>query len=110
MINITPHKATPQQLAAGVIDLHPDDFAKLRVMLYFDSLPDTEEIETRAQDIAELASIAAKDTGASAAMIDGPAWLLNDMVIALSYNGFDSVFAYYDGAGPARVHAGFIPA
>jgi hypothetical protein len=56
MINLTQHTATPDQLAAGVIELNAEDKAKLIKLITFDKIEDTTESELveRARQVGKL--------------------------------------------------------
>jgi hypothetical protein len=53
IINLTQHAATPEQVAAGVVE--PLDKQAVARLLTFDSLPTRAEIEARAEALATLA-------------------------------------------------------
>lgn len=101
-LNLTQHPATPEQLAAGVIDLPAEAREFLAVRLTFGALPDAREILERAADIASLAAslASAEDreddvTGfADAAMIGGAMWLMAPLAAELSARGISPVFAF----------------
>ena len=54
ILNLTQHKASKEQLEAGVVDLPEDDRKVLIELLTFKSLPTQFEINSRACDIANL--------------------------------------------------------
>jgi len=56
ILNLTQHLATPEQVAAGVVDLLPQQRELLRELLTFDDLPTPGEVEARAEKLASLAS------------------------------------------------------
>ena len=61
MLNLTQHNATPEQIAAGVVNA-PEEYAgQIRDMLTFDSLPTRREIDQRAAALADLAAIWSAD-------------------------------------------------
>lgn len=63
IINLTQHAASPEQLAAGVVDL-PDQYAdKLRELLTFGEMPLASEVWNRARDIADLVDRYCADEG-----------------------------------------------
>jgi hypothetical protein len=91
IINLTQHAATPEQIAAGVVDLtgwHRDELVRL---LTFDSLPSEDELSERAKRIATLASGHAT---ASAAMIGGAPYLMAPLQYWLERAGITPVYAY----------------
>lgn len=55
ILNLTQHAATPEQLAAGVVDLSERKLAGLKALLTFDSIPSTAELKDRAEKIERLA-------------------------------------------------------
>jgi len=77
IINLTQHRATPEQLEAGVIDLPEEDRRVLTQYLTFNVLPDHEEIYHRACTIASFA------LAYDAAMIGGAPYLMAPLEAAL---------------------------
>lgn len=55
ILNLTQHAATPEQLAAGVVDLSERKLSELKVLLTFDSIPTASELKARAEKIERLA-------------------------------------------------------
>jgi len=55
ILNLTQHKATPEQLAAGVVDLSEQERAEVARLLTFDTLPTREDLKERANELAEFA-------------------------------------------------------
>lgn len=55
VLNLTQHKATPEQLGAGVVDLLEWEQAEVARLLTFDTLPTREELKARANELAEFA-------------------------------------------------------
>lgn len=55
IVNLTQHLATPEQRDAGVIDLLPEERARLQDLLTFDEIPSPDEMRRRAASIARLA-------------------------------------------------------
>ena len=55
ILNLTQHPATPEQIAAGVVDLQGDQLADLKTLLTFEQLPTRQEIEERPFFIVRLA-------------------------------------------------------
>ena len=54
ILNLTQHLATPDQIAAGVRDLSGWDLERLLKAITFESLPDAQEMLSRARQIATL--------------------------------------------------------
>ncbi|MCH8500262.1 MAG: hypothetical protein LAT63_17475, partial [Marinobacter sp.] len=57
IINLTQHKATSEQIAAGVVDLSENARNFLVERLTFAQIPTKQELEDRAADIAEMAAM-----------------------------------------------------
>lgn len=55
ILNLTQHKATPEQAIAGVVDLPDDQQATLHELLTFEVLPTPAELHQRAVAIAAIA-------------------------------------------------------
>lgn len=53
ILNLTQHKATPEQITQGVVDLSEEDFQELKEMLTFVGLPERIAVQQRAHQIAE---------------------------------------------------------
>lgn len=110
ILNLTQHDATPDQIAAGVIDLHRDVRDQVRALLTFDEPPTAAEIRARAYNIAELASMHASpedragddgllpegDPGgfANQAMIGGAAYLMPALEDELLVRGIEPLHAF----------------
>jgi hypothetical protein len=88
ILNLTQHSATPEQAAAGVVDLPPDTRAKLSALLTFEDLPKPEELPERAVQIAQLA------LGCTKAMIGGAPFLMRPLEQALLIYGIRPVYAF----------------
>ena len=54
ILNLTQHLVTPDQTAAGVVDLSGQDLELLLATITFEYRPDGEEILERAQRVAAL--------------------------------------------------------
>lgn len=137
MLNLTQHPATPEQRAAGVIDLPAN--AGIADLLTFDALPTRQEIEERAKAIAALAlhyqcgEDRADDDGrlppgdnggyCHAAMIGGAPWLMSALERELHAVHIEAYYAFsrresVEVAQPDGTvrktnvfrHAGFVPA
>lgn len=70
ILNLTQHVATPEQKAAGVVDLPQEKRQKLIALLTFEELPTRDEINRRASDIADLTD------GYTTVMIGGASYLI----------------------------------
>lgn len=56
ILNLTQHKATPEQLQAGVVELPKDMKEQLVSLLTFSSVPSKSDLESTARSIAKLAT------------------------------------------------------
>lgn len=131
ILNLTQHAATPEQTAAGVIDLPEEAREALVALLTFANLPTSDEVAARAADIAELAASLAsaedRDDGSvgfgSHAMIGGAPYLMAPLEHALREQGIEPVYAFSrresieerqpDGSVRKTAvfrHVGFVPA
>ena len=90
ILNLTLHPATPEQIAAGVVDLCGDQRNLLVALLTFDTLPTRAEVEQRADAIA---LIAANHTH-PAAMIGGAPFLMAALVNALNAELIQALYAF----------------
>jgi hypothetical protein len=88
MINLTQHLASPEQTAAGVVDLPTLERAKLIALLTVGSLP------TKADIAALSAAIAALAVGNATAMVGGAAWMAAPLEAALAYEGIIPFYAF----------------
>lgn len=75
IVNLTQHKATQDQKDAGVVDLPEDLQKKLVDLLTFNELPNIDEINRRATEIARMAEEFANGETV-AAMIGGAPFLM----------------------------------
>lgn len=94
IINLTQHHATPDQIAAGVIDLPDEERATLSKALTFDECPTVEDVVQRARAIAELAASVAEQIGAGRAMIGGAPYLMSALESSLLDAGIQPVYAF----------------
>jgi len=104
IMNLTQHAASPEQQAAGVIDL-PDAARDLLVrLLTFEDLPKAADIEVRAEAIARLATDLWREWEAGRApaqthlsrcvMIGGAPYLMSALERALALQGFKAIYAF----------------
>ena len=77
ILNLTQHKATPDQIAAGVVE--PADKAAVQAALTFDTLPHPGQVHTRAETLAQFARM----SGCRSAMIGGAPFLMAELEKAL---------------------------
>jgi len=87
IVNLTQHGATPAQQAQGVVDLTQD--FNVSELLTFEALPSLEEIQARAETLAEIAA-RVSDT----AMIGGAPWLMGPLESALKQRGVRPLYAF----------------
>ena len=73
ILNLTLHSANSEQLAAGVIEPSKTDKVIIKLLLTFDLFADTDEIEVRAEALAEIA----KRYDVDKCMISGPTFLMH---------------------------------
>jgi hypothetical protein len=90
ILNLTQHVATPDQVAAGVIE--PANKEQVVNLLTFDTLPSPLETWNRAKALAQIA----KESGASAAMIGGAPYFMSALEAALTdYRiGVDPLYSF----------------
>ena len=126
IINLTQHPATPDQIAAGVIDLTGAERYALIDALTFDTPPSAPEIARRAEMIATIAiynGIGGDDDDVvfNFAMIGGAPYLMSALESTLLDHGIAPVYAFSkrvsvesidtDGAVTKVnkfIHAGFV--
>lgn len=106
ILNVTQHLACAEQKAAGALDLPADEAAALKQLLTFDNLPSEQQIEDRANAIADLACTyllkigASPDTPGTAgaartrAMIGGAPFLMPALTQAMRSRGLAPVCAF----------------
>lgn len=108
ILNLTQHNATPAQITEGVVDLVGSDKDLLVKLLTFNTLPTVEEIESRAQKIAYIASdlyIEEKNNWIESgldeddfeqyyAMIGGAPFLMGPLEVALKKFDIIPVYAF----------------
>jgi len=100
ILNLTQHAATPEQRSAGVFDMTGDHLMTLVELLTFNDLPTQQEVEERAQQIAELALAWLTDNdvidtvGDIRAMIGGAPFLMAPLEGALRDQGITPVYAF----------------
>jgi len=115
IINLTQHPASPEQIAAGVVDLDAG-LECVKSALNFKSLPDAASIRDRAALVASAA------VGHEAAMIGGALWLMGPLAEELRDRSITPLFAFSRRESVEKVidgqtvktsafrHVGFVPA
>ena len=92
ILNLTQHKATPEQIADGVIDLCDSDRAFIANALTFEECPDYSTIKSRAMYIAGMA--ASHSSGARSAMIGGAPYLMRELEQGLWLEHIRPLYAF----------------
>jgi hypothetical protein len=119
ILNLTQHTATPDQLAAGVVEPDADSKKEIQRLLTIDELPTEDELRDRAEKITEIAM----RLGARRAMIGGAPFLMGYLEHDLKFKGVWPVYAFSkrevievtaaDGKVEKKAifkHAGWVPA
>ena len=88
ILNLTQHDATPDQIAAGVVE--PADKAEIRKVITFDDLPSREHLLATADLLAGLA----ERMEMSAAMIGGAPFFMGPLERALRARGIVPLYAF----------------
>ena len=103
LLNLTQHKASAEQVEAGVFDLNEKHTTELRQLLTFEELPAKEEIGRRATAIAELALMVKSETYPGGdefqgewirCMIGGAPYLMGTLERRLKEDLFTPVYAF----------------
>lgn len=90
MLNLTQHNPTPEQTEQGVIALLPEHKQVVGNLLTFHTLPTSEEIADRAQQIAKIAA----ELGATKAMIGGAPYLMGALEKALKERNIAPFYSF----------------
>ena len=93
MINLTQHKASPEQLDAGVVDLCEEDRSKLKELLTFDRIPSWMAVNNRAAEIVGLL-FSRSGNGHSKAMIGGAPYLMAPLEHHLKKAGIEPFYSF----------------
>lgn len=88
ILNLTQHPATPDQVAAGVIE--PLEKEQVQNLLTFDVIPNRDDMDLR----ASLLSAIAAGHGCDAAMIGGAPFFMSALARALIDAGITPVYAF----------------
>lgn len=91
--NLTQHPATPEQIAAGVVDLPPSLIPSLQRLLTFEDIPSNTEMIDRSYEIAELAAKAGAANG-DEAMIGGAPFFMSTLERTLMVEDLEPVYAF----------------
>ncbi len=93
IINLTQHKATPEQTTAGVVDMAEDWRTRVLVqLLTFDKIPDATELRGAAESIAYLCT--EQFPTANTAMIGGAPYLMAPLERALIDRGIKPIYGF----------------
>ena len=90
ILNLTQHRASPEQINAGVLDLQDESFLKLKSLLNFTKIPTVDELNSRAQSIAEIALM----HEIKEVMIGGAPFFMGILEDALVINGIRPAYAF----------------
>jgi len=90
ILNLTQHVATPEQIAAGVVEPEPGVKAQIQRLLTFNVPPETEEMVDRAIELARIAD----RHGVNAAMIGGAPYFMPVLQWALALFGITPLYAF----------------
>lgn len=99
IINLTQHCATREQISQGAVDLPPAQRGHLIELLTVNSLPTSDEIRARCNDIALLAvhnglGGDGDDPHPLEAMIGGAPWMMSALEKALINHGVTPIYAF----------------
>lgn len=91
ILNLTQHASTPDQIAAGVVDLPADVRAQAGRLLNFDTLPTWEGVLAAA---AAAVALVQNQGHHGAVMIGGAPFLMAPLSAALAEAGYQPVYAF----------------
>jgi len=92
ILNLTQHAATPEQIAAGVVNLPADVRAEVSRLLTFEELPDYDEVRCRAW---HLANIVREHVGSGdAVMLGGAPYLMGPLETNMRAIQVRAVYAF----------------
>ena len=95
ILNLTQHRATKEQLEAGVVDLDENRFAALKRLLTFEVLPTAAEIDSRAKAIVALAAEGSADPWLDFnVMIGGAPFLMTALEYYFHRRGVQALYAF----------------
>ena len=94
IFNCTQHKATPEQIANGVVELREELREELKALLTFTAIPSEKEMQDRAYRIADLIGMSGGVVGVHAAMIGGAPFFMRPLEEELIEAGFNPVYAF----------------
>lgn len=95
IINLTQHVATPEQIAAGVVEPAAEDKKIIQASLTFEELPSAEELGWRAYSLATLVTnMGASNASHHKVMIGGAPYFMSFLEKALKEQGHTPVYAF----------------
>ena len=121
ILNMTQHVATPDQIAAGVVQPDEADHQRVKDLITFEEIPSLEELKRRARTFAALADELTKRYECHAVMIGGAPYFATEQERALWYACIRHCYAFSKRVSVEKVnddgtltktqvfkHAGFI--
>jgi hypothetical protein len=90
ILNLTQHKATVDQIDAGVVDLTGSAAEYIKTVLTFESIPSSGELSNRAHELARTAY----DLGYTRAMIGGAPFFMSMLEKKLKDKGILPLYAF----------------
>lgn len=95
ILNLTQHQASPEQIAAGVVDLSPELRAKVSQLLTFDEIPTADEMIRRARLLAGIIEgYSLKVQDVEAVMIGGAPFFMATLEGELKSKGIKPLYAF----------------
>ena len=91
ILNLTQHSATASQKSAGVFDFNVEHREEVAKLLTFEKLPAKQEVQRRAEAIAEFAY---SHVGRMEVMIGGAPFLMASLERELKARGMTPVYAF----------------
>lgn len=105
IINLTQHKATVEQLAAGVIDFPAETREEISKLLTFEECPTSDDINHRVIKLMRHVRAAAKEHDTVIVMIGGANFLMPHLYRELTSFGFKPCFAFTKRVSSEHVKA-----
>ena len=103
ILNITQHSATPEQKAAGVVDLPESSRIELCRLLTFDNLPDKKELDERANSVLLLVKSIRDTYNTDVVMIGGAPFFMPTIYRCLEEHGYTPCFAFSKRTSSERI-------
>lgn len=98
ILNLTQHLATPDQVAAGVVDLSGRHLERLLAAITFENLPSEREIRQRAKKVLALVHLYPVKVGnyftLPAVMIGGAPYFMPALQCALRQDNVEVLYAF----------------